>query len=297
MAVRIGSRDNANEDASSAESRIAALGLSGLQASTYVCLLRNGPSSANQIAKRIHVNRTDVYRIIKILANRGLVNTIMQNPNLYEAAKPTMAIKILVSELEDRVKEAKEQIPEVIMLLDSIKPALQFVEKNRERSTNFKLLTGKLVITAWQGLLKKANNEVMRVWSPEGIRTNYYQGFIDDFRECIARGARVRGIAEINKNNIFESEEFASVIELRHLDALSDAVRYEIVDGSEIIISAMDVKDTEKRLEGLQTNNKVLVAGFVNEFESAWKKAIPAKIRIEEIRIKAKVVRETGQVL
>ena len=66
-------------------------------------------------------------------------------------------------------------------------------------------------------------------------------------------------------------------------------MRYEIVDCSEIIISAMEVKDTEKRLEGLQTNNKVLVAGFVKEFESAWERAVPAKIRIEEIRRKSKI--------
>ena len=292
MAVVNMSRNNTELDTTSAESKLAMLGLSGLQASTYVCLLRSGPSSANQIAKRIHVNRTDVYRVIKVLANRGLVNTIMQNPNQYEASKPTMAVKVLISELEDRAKQAKEQVPEVIMLLDSIKPVQQLVEVRKERNTNFRLLTGKIVITAWQGLLKKANSEVMRVWSSEGIRTNYSQGFIDDFRECVNRGVRVRGIAEINKNNIFESEEFASVIELRHLDALSDVVRYEIVDRSEIIISAMDVKDTEKRLEGLQTNNKVLVAGFVNEFESAWEKAVPAKIRIDEIRRKSKIIRE-----
>ena len=279
------SRNN-DADATSLESKLARLGLSGLQGSIYMCLLRHGPSTANQIAKWINVNRTDVYRVIKVLANRGLVNTIMQNPNQYEAAKPTTAVKVLISELEDRVKQAKEQVPEIIMLLDSIKPIQQPLEDQREHKTSFRLLTGKLVITAWQGLLKKANNEVMRVWSPQGIRTNYSQGFIDDFRECAARGVRIRGIAEINKNNIFESEEFASVIELRHLTASSDMVRYEIVDRSEIIISAMDVKDTEKRLEGLQTNNKVLVAGFVNEFESAWEKATPAKIRIDEIRRK-----------
>ncbi|MDG6999214.1 MAG: hypothetical protein JRN15_08880 [Nitrososphaerota archaeon] len=292
MAAGNMSRSSVELDATSAESKLAMLGLSGLQASTYVCLLRSGPSSANQIAKRIHVNRTDVYRVIKVLANRGLVNMIMQNPNQYEASKPNMAVKVLISELEDRVKQAKEQVPEVIMLLDSIKPVQQFVEDRKERNANFRLLTGKIVITAWQALLKKADNEVMRVWSSEGIRTNYSQGFIDDFRECVNRGVRIRGIAEINKNNIFESEEFASLIELRHLDALSDVVRYEIVDRSEIIISAMDVKDTEKKLEGLQTNNKVLVAGFVNEFESAWEKAVPAKIRIDEIRKKAKIIRE-----
>lgn len=283
------SKNSVEEESSSAESKLAMLGLSGLQASTYVCLLRRGPSSANEIAKRIHVNRTDVYRVIKVLANRGLVNTIMQNPNRYEASKPNMAVKVLISELEDRVKQAREQVPDVVMLLDSIKPVQQLVEVRKERSTNFRLLTGKVVITAWQGLLKKASSEVMRVWSSEGIRTNYSHGFIDDFRECVNRGVRIRGIAEINKNNIFESEEFASVIELRHLDFLSDVVRYEIVDRSEIIISAMEVKDTEKRLEGLQTNNKVLVAGFVNEFESAWERAVPAKIRIEEIRRKSKI--------
>ena len=193
-------------------------------------------------------------------------------------------MKILLSELEDRVKFAEGQVPDIILMLDSTKPIQEFVENKKDRNTNFKLLTGKLLISAWQDLLKKAKHDVLRVWSSDGIRSNYTQGLVEDFRECVAGGFRVRGIAEINKYNILESEEFASVLELRHLEPISDAIRYQIIDRSDIIISTMNVKEAERRLQGLQTNNKVLVTGFVREFEKEWEKAIPAKNRIEEIR-------------
>ena len=75
-----------NEDPASIEAKLSILGLRGLQATTFLSLLRNGPSTASQTAIRIRVNRTDVYRVIKDLVGRNLVNTTMQNPNIYEAA-------------------------------------------------------------------------------------------------------------------------------------------------------------------------------------------------------------------
>ena len=280
--------DGADDDATEVESKLELLGLGGLQASTYLCLLKSGLLSANQIARKIHVNRTDIYRVLRELSTRGLVNTIMQSPNLYEAAKPNLTVKILITEMEDQVKRARSQAPDVLMSLDSIKHTEPSVEESKKRNIRFKLLTGKQVISAWNDLLRAANHEVIRLWSPEGIRTNYSQGFLENFKECISRGVKVRGIAEINKNNLFECEEFASLIELKHLDALADAVRYEIADRSEIIISSMNFKNEEVKLEGIRTNNEVLVNGFRKDFEDLWCQAIPAKVKIDELRKKMK---------
>lgn len=281
------SNPNAEKDqaGSTLEQSLAELGLCGLQRTTYLCLLQNGPSSARFIGQSIRVNRTDVYRILRVLSARGLVNTIMEEPNRYEAVKPDIAVKTLLSEMEERVMSAKKTTSELIMRLNSIGRVDAAVE-HREPRVQFKLLTGKPVIDEWRKLLRSAQHEVLRVWSPVGIRMNYAQGLIDDFKECVNRGIKIRAISEINRENVFEAEEFSSLIELRHCDGLADAVRYQVVDDSQVIISSMDFKTDERRLEGVITNKQVLVNGFKKEFEEMWRRSMLAKTRIAKIRQK-----------
>ena len=128
--------EGADDDATDMESKLELLGLQGLQASTYICLLESGLLSANQIARKIHVNRIDVYRILRALSTRGLVN-------LYEAAKPNLTVKILITEMEDQAKRARSQAPDVLMSLDSIKHTEPSVEEREKRNIRFKLLARK----------------------------------------------------------------------------------------------------------------------------------------------------------
>ena len=266
----------------SIQRRLEALGVGDLESRAYISLLKGGPSTARNLALSTRIGRTDAYRVAKSLANRGLVKITFTNPNKYEALPPKVALEILVSGLEDSVRSVKKEIPELIMSLESIRQ-VETASLNQAASNRITLLSGKSVISSWREDLSNAKKEVLRLWSPDGIRMNYKHGLFEDFVECAKRNITIRAITEILRTNLYECEEFSSIVELRHLENVSDALRYQLTDGQHIIISSMDHQKDERQMEAVTTNNPVLIKGFERNFESLWTKAIPAKARIKEL--------------
>jgi sugar-specific transcriptional regulator TrmB len=263
--------------------RLETLGLGNLQARAYISLLRGGPATARTLALRAKISRTDSYRITKALASRGLVKISFSNPNVYEALNPKAALEVLVSELEYSVRKAKEELPELIMSLETLKPSQNEPEAEDSASV-ITLLRGKSVISAWRHDLSVAQYRVVRFWSSDGVRMNYRHGLFEDYEICANRGVKIRAITEILKSNLYECEEFSNIIQLRHLPSLSGSIRYQIIDGKHIIISSMGQEKDVREMEAVATNNHVLIKGFEKSFEDLWTKAVDAQIRIKEIK-------------
>ena len=126
--------DRGNEmDTSALETKLSELGLVGLQSKTYFQLLRIRPATASLIARSIGVDRTDIYRILRALYNKGLVDIKSGHPNLYEAVTPEIALTKLISEKEEKLIKLKTSAKELLQVLNSITQAsLQYPAENLE---------------------------------------------------------------------------------------------------------------------------------------------------------------------
>lgn len=75
---------------------LAKLGLSEVEINLYLYLNKSGARSALEISKAIGVSRTNVYRSIDILLQKGLVEEQMQvKSSIYSAADPSKLVFIL----------------------------------------------------------------------------------------------------------------------------------------------------------------------------------------------------------
>jgi len=67
---------------------LEALGLTGKEARAYMCLLRSGVSTAQQVSQLLGVQYPAVYRILQSLQGKGWIEVSQERPNRYRARGP-----------------------------------------------------------------------------------------------------------------------------------------------------------------------------------------------------------------
>jgi sugar-specific transcriptional regulator TrmB len=105
------------------EERLVQSGLTGNEAKVYLELLRQGELSANEVAKKIGMDRTLAYTILNHLIEKGMVNYVIKsNKKFFDAVNPEnllsplkekeIFIKNLIGELSN-IKKQKDSPYEI----------------------------------------------------------------------------------------------------------------------------------------------------------------------------------------
>lgn len=254
-----------------AANEICHFGLTPLQSRVYVSLLVFGPSPAQTISTLIRTRRADVYRILRGLSARNLVVTGSDRPIRYAGVNPRDAIQILLRDESERLADLRERSVRLVEMLESIANAQLVAElPDGVAQNHFKLKFGAHVFDTWRGLISRSRTEIMKIWSPAGLRLHYNEGLFDYFRAAAERGVLIRGITELTDENTSIAEELSEFISLKHLDHLNRSLRFMIVDRREVFVNATSLPADTQELMSLLTDNASIVQGFCTDFEHLW---------------------------
>ena len=110
-------------------------GLTPIQAKVYYHLLMFGETSSTRIAKEIAVHRSEVYRVLRELAEKGIASEQGDaRPILYIAKPPKEALEILLQAREKKLEHLRETMSETVAWLNSnanvkrIKPSILLID-------------------------------------------------------------------------------------------------------------------------------------------------------------------------
>lgn len=82
-------------------------GLTEHELKVYHHLIENGPKYANQIGKDLNIYRTEIYRLLKSLQDKGMVDLIYDKPTKFVGVEYEKAIDVLISSQLDRLNELR----------------------------------------------------------------------------------------------------------------------------------------------------------------------------------------------
>ena len=83
------------------------LGLTKVESRVYVFLAKAGPQKALVIAKTLSINRTELYRVIKSLQGRGVIESTLESPARFIAVPFEQIVDHLIRTKEDETKRLK----------------------------------------------------------------------------------------------------------------------------------------------------------------------------------------------
>ncbi len=230
------------------EEKLRKAGLTGNEAKVYLELLRKGALSANDLAKKIGMDRTLVYTVLNHLIEKGLANYIVKsNKKFFAPSAP--------NNLMNPVKRQEAFIQDLI-------PELKQIEKIQEIPQEINVYEGK---------------EGLRVLVNLMLKTKEYCAFGSTGRAFYALYEIPRIAKQIMKSNIKvriignsklkETEPFAfKKFEYRFLDIESEATTN--LFGDYVAIHLIK----EKPLV-IIIKNKLIAQTYQNHFEVLWKTA------------------------
>jgi len=247
------------------------LGLTFLEAKTYLNTVLLRKADAATIAKASNVARQNVYRIMPVLENLGLAKKILSKPTMYQAT--TIKEGILILFQKRKTEYSKLQTKTSSLLND--------FPDNNESKIGSPEGDSEFVITSEISLLKKMlsrltlkSQRTIESIVPSLFFGEYLSDQTPDLKKAIKKGVKVRLITEkIDLASISKTSRFFEENPLVELKYLSNTIPLNVG------ILSMHIFDSEemtlcisprKRVPCLWSNNPQLLEICMMFFEDLW---------------------------
>jgi len=120
--------------------KLSSFGLTANQCKVYIYLGKYGSRTAPDVSKVLKLPRTETYKLLAALQNKGVVSASFQHPIQFSAIPLTDAIHSLINTEKERIKKLESQKSELNELWDSIPQFHSEVQKTDE--DKFQILQG-----------------------------------------------------------------------------------------------------------------------------------------------------------
>jgi sugar-specific transcriptional regulator TrmB len=272
---------------------LSELGLSEKEAKVYLYIAKNGPQKAIEISKNLKIHKVEVYRFLKYLENKALVEPALERPTRFTALPFEQTLDSLIAERKKTALDLEEKrngILEQWRLLEA--------DKMPVAPERFLVLSGRTnVYLKIFHLMKQTQKEILTIMTNVGFVTDQTrfvpQGLEEILREGRDRQVYARVILQVDKENLEETQSLNQsvqrkhlVVEMRHLNLETSFIpRLVLRDEEEAVffLTPRRLLMLGKEETGLWTNSKAVVFSLKALFEELWQDSQPLSNRIEEL--------------
>jgi sugar-specific transcriptional regulator TrmB len=258
------------------ECEIAALrrlGLSEYESRIYLVLVRMGTIKASEISFFGQVPRTKTYGAIKELERKGLLRMIPGKPEGYAPRSPSEVLMPLVVKLTRELKDTEEVVQALSLAFESSR----FVktEGPKEAAEFWTIDNRQSILNKLNQFFGNAVKAINCCTSASGL-VRAYKAHSETFEKARKRGATVRILAPITRENYAVAREISEIVDFKRLDK-SFGEDFVTVDSKELVVieaKPEDVRTDRGADNAIWTTNRLLVELHEQLFDRVWN-AIP----------------------
>jgi sugar-specific transcriptional regulator TrmB len=173
------------------QAKLEELGLSTVEAQTYLALLRNGGNlGARAVADAAGFTRTNAYPILDALIEKGLVEAEVGYGGRFSVVPPGRAFRCLIARKRDELSQCKRIAGDLVKQLGSLAKAVG----NNGEVEQIQVLRDRRVFGERFERLQDEAKELIEVFIKSPILNPRYSNPRQE--KAIRRGVRVRGLYE-----------------------------------------------------------------------------------------------------
>ena len=156
-------------------------GLSKNEAKVYVYLAKFGEQKAHKVSRSLSLHRTETYKILKRLEEKGLALRILEKPIKFAAVPVDKALENLIQDKKQRVMRLEEEKQKILNSWD----VFSVPTNDSEIYDEFiQVLKGRNQIhIKVNEIIENAKDEVLIAASDENLLQMFYSGALDDLAE------------------------------------------------------------------------------------------------------------------
>jgi len=252
------------------------LGLTLLQAKTYLALCAFGNATIKTISKATSIAKQDVYRVMPKLQELGLVEKMVAAQATYRAVPVESATSALFQRKTQEYSNLQEKTAELISCFrnNNLNKPVQ------EEDSQFRVISEKKLLYR---LLDERNRTVQKsldvsgTW--KGTKGALFRIELKDFERAMKKGVRMRWITETHEEDkqaekILKTLTKYPLFEIRYFSP-PPPLQTAIYDEKEV--SMCIVLPPSNEVTSIWSNNPMLVKLIANYYEEIWKSAFKYK--------------------
>lgn len=271
------------------------LGLSAKEAKLYFYLGKSGPQKASVISRSLGIHKVEVYRYLKSLENKDIVESTLERPTRFVATPFEQVLDSLISSRRKTTAVLQKQKENILRQWNAINSEMSLSPPER-----FVALLGREgVYSRILRAVKQTKREVLGITTNVGLLYGEQNGILAQGITQMAKEGRAapvsaRLLAPVTNENLKVAKSLEQMlrnnrvcVDIRHLSLdVKFAPRFVVSDDDEVVVflTTKGMSATCRDETGLWTNSNAVVSAYRALFEGMWKDSKPLSERIGELQ-------------
>jgi len=266
--------------------------LTETESEVYIFLVKSGIQKARDISSSLKMHKAQVYRILKDLEKRGMVEQTLESPSRFTAISFEKLLDVIIRGKREEANSLEDMKDDLMVYLRSI-----VVDEPSTLTEKVMVLEGRSnVYSKILELLEETEKEFLLLTTELGVIRGDLAGLFEAAITKATEKQNVYGriLTPVTNNNfkiIQQIVDKASMnkvnVEWRHVNLVSKLFPRFIIKDEEEVLSFISPKEDlsidNKEDTGLWTNSKAFVYAQKAFFEELWRSGMNVDERIREI--------------
>ncbi len=262
------------------------LGLSRLDSQIYICLAKKGSQRGNEISKALKVQNQQLYRSLKNLRSKGIVDATLEHPARFSAVSFDKVVDLFVKAKMAEAQLIQEKKEEILTSFQSLA-----VGENADSAAKFTVIEGRgYIYSKILQMIKETKNQFSTITTVAGLlRVDQFGLFDAVFSDPPKSKPQFRFLTELSVQSISVMKKLLGEMKKTKFGfegrtpelGLGLFPQMVIRDEAEAIFFI--TPPTEQNDTCLWTNCRSLVNAFSAFFEDLWRNATDVNKKMEEI--------------
>jgi sugar-specific transcriptional regulator TrmB len=263
------------------------LGLTERDSEVFIFLAKKGPVIARDILSKTRINKAQVYRSLKNLESKGIVESTLEYPARFSAISFDKVLDLFLKAKKDETQRVEENREAMLSHWKSFA-----LDETPLLSEKFMVIEGENYIYSKIGqMIKNSKDQILASTSGLGIiqaeKFNVIKSIVDLMVPLkVLTNVSPKNLPIIRKT-IDEMGAFSKNSACRSIELAENLFpRFVIRDEEELIFFITNSEGLASKNNsdtGLWTNNKALVSSFKTFFDQLWRDGLDVQKKIDEI--------------
>jgi len=246
--------------------QLSSFGLTSNQCKVYIFLGKYGSKTAPDVCRSLKIPRTETYKLLTTLQNKGMVSASFQHPIKFTAIPLVEAVHSLINTEKERIKNLENQKSELNQLWNEIPEFHNEIQETNE--DKFQMLQGENQIhSKINNMLTTTNSTFLILGSEKDLIKFYHANFIDTLSES-KLDHKILTSSSQKTQYIFDNTKKTSVRKLS--PEIEQSLCFIVKDNDEVLFYLKNANSATDKPTAMWTTSESMIYSKKLLFDSLW---------------------------
>ena len=249
--------------------KLSSFGLTINQCKVYIYLGKYGSRTAPDVSKVLKLPRTETYKLLAALQNKGVVSASFQHPIQFSAMPLTDAIHSLINTEKERIKKLESQKSELSKLWDNIPQFHKEVEETD--SDKFQILQGENQIhSKINDMIENSKKELVIIGNEKDFLKFYHANFLEPLDKS---PVELKILTNSSDKTLYVFDEMDKTNVKKLPTSIDKNLCFVVKDNDEVLFYMKNSSSGKEKVTALWTNSTTMIYSKKLLFSTLWSKS------------------------